>query len=94
MSVEKNQGGAGPLIASIIIVILLLVGGYYSFKSTNLPPATPSQTTDNQPAPAISIPATPAKESTEIGDIEEDAKAVDLSDIDTGLENLDLLVKE
>lgn len=92
MSVERNQG-VGPLIASMIIVLLLLVGGYYSFKTTSLPPPI-TNNVDTQPSPAISIPATPPQESTEISDIEEDAKAVDLSDIDTGLENLDLLVSE
>ena len=96
MSIEQNEGGMGPLIGSIIIVLLIAVGGYYSFvTSSTAIPKVPNYTSDSvtgQPAPAISVPAKPVQESTEIGDIEEDAKAVDTASIDTSLENLDLLV--
>ncbi len=93
MSVEQ-PGSIGPLIGSIIIVLLLLAGGYYSLKS--LPasaPQVPVDNTNTQPVPIISAPATPPQASTEIKDIEADAKSVDVASLDSGLENLDLLVK-
>lgn len=95
MSGEKNQG-VGPLIGSIIIVVLLLAGGYYSWMTSGIVSPVDkiiNADTSDQPVPAISIPATPPQASTEITDIEADAMSVDITTIDSGLENLDLLVK-
>ena len=97
MSVEKNQG-IGALIGSIIIVLLILIGGYYSLQTNNniIPrrDLKPVEDSSNQPAQIIVTPATPAQESTEIEDIEVDIHALDLKNLDSGLENLDLLVKQ
>ena len=91
---EGNNGNIGALIGSLIIVILLVVGGYFSWKSTtNLPRITTPTNGFSQPTEAIAPPAAPPQESTEISDIAADAAAIDLAPLDTGLENLDLLVK-
>ncbi len=97
MSVERNQdqGGVGPMIGSVIIVLLLVVGGYYSLRTgTSLLPINQMTETTSQPVPIISTPTTPPQESTEIGDIEADAEAVDVTAVDSGLDNLDLLVRQ
>ncbi len=94
----NSEKSTGPLIGSIIVVILLLAGGYYSLqKSSSLMRVEISQPAavdiSTQPVPIISPPATPPQVSTKIKDIEADANNVDVSSVDSGLENLDLLVK-
>lgn len=91
---EKHNGNTGAMIASIIIVLLLLAGGYSAWKGSTV---TPIQVPDDspysfQPTEAIAPPPSPPQESTEISDIEADAIALDMSSLDAGLENLDLLV--
>lgn len=93
MSVDQNQG-VGPLVGSVVVVLILLAGGYYSLQTIPEVPKTQILDSNSQPVPVISAPAKPPQESTEISDIEADAKEVDVQSIDSGLENLDLLVKE
>ena len=94
---DKQNGKTGPLVASIIIVVVLLVGGYFIWKSAAGIPQDQSTPTNvdqaQQPTGALVPPAIPPQESTEITDIANDAAAVDLNPLDTGLENLDLLTR-
>ncbi|MDO8493647.1 MAG: hypothetical protein Q7S19_03850 [bacterium] len=92
MSAEQNPG-VGPLIGSIIIVLILLLGGYYSLKTIPSPAQVPVDNSNNQPVPVISAPIKPPQASTEIKDIEADAKDVNVASLDSGLENLDLLIQ-
>ncbi len=97
MSGEKNHG-IGALIGSVVIVLLLLIGGYYSLQKSNNQNLgknlEPIEDSSRQPDQVIVTPAVPPQESTEIEDIEIDARALDLKNLDSGLENLDLLVKQ
>ncbi|MBI3632159.1 MAG: hypothetical protein HY225_01805 [Candidatus Vogelbacteria bacterium] len=95
MNKEQN-GNIGAMIASMIIVILLITGGYFAWQNRSAIQAQNTNIPDGssiQPTEAIAPPTTPPQESTEISDIAADAAAVDLKPLDTGLENLDLLVK-
>lgn len=85
----KKEGGTGSIIAIIVIVLILIAGGYYYFttgiNTAGFPVGEDGAATEDAVA-ALNEQGT----SDDLGDIEADVNATDLSGLDGAASDIDL----
>lgn len=84
----KKEGGTGSIIAIIVIVLILIAGGYYYF-TTGINPASPAGGDGAATEDAVAA-LNEQGTSDDLGDIEADLNATDLSGLDNAASDIDL----
>lgn len=80
----EQESSTGPVIATIIVVVLLVVGGYYLLKK---PAQNPSEVIPVQQGTETA--STSAQTSDSIDAVANDAASTDVSNLETGVNEID-----
>lgn len=93
MSARNTEGkkSAGPAMSIVIIVIVLALGAYYFLKQVPVEEGfsallTPAEMQADATLSGLSAQGT----STEFSDIQKDLDATDLSNLDSGLSDIEI----